>query len=387
MRQCMNDNSPESQLDLSPNPRITKINRSAFLIACSVIALIIAVLAYSVGQAGKANAKKSDVMPQITVDAGDRQLWYQSVSDELPITRNVSISSEPLESDENSNNKETLKKKDESLVAALESSIKASNIGNSISTLPPSPVISDNGLSTTINDSGSNPYSNQNDANMQSEKQTFLQKISQRSNPDYLHEIVKKPLSPYEVKVGSIIPAVLVGGINSDLPGQLTALVRQNVYDSVSGRYLLIPQGTKLILQYDSHVTYGQERLLVGVKRLIFPNGNSLDLDGMPASDVSGYAGFYDQVDNHYARIFGSSVMMGLITGGFELSQPSQGNNEINPSTSQVMGGALGQQMGQVTLGMMNKNLDIQPTLKIRPGYEFNVTITSDLVFPSSYRN
>jgi type IV secretory pathway VirB10-like protein len=383
----MNDNSPESQLDLSPNPRITKINRSAFLIACSVIALIIAVLAYSVGQAGKANAKKSDVMPQITVDAGDRQLWYQSVSDELPITRNVSISSEPLESDENSNNKETLKKKDESLVAALESSIKASNIGNSISTLPPSPVISDNGLSTTINDSGSNPYSNQNDANMQSEKQTFLQKISQRSNPDYLHEIVKKPLSPYEVKVGSIIPAVLVGGINSDLPGQLTALVRQNVYDSVSGRYLLIPQGTKLILQYDSHVTYGQERLLVGVKRLIFPNGNSLDLDGMPASDVSGYAGFYDQVDNHYARIFGSSVMMGLITGGFELSQPSQGNNEINPSTSQVMGGALGQQMGQITLGMMNKNLDIQPTLKIRPGYEFNVTITSDLVFPSSYRN
>jgi type IV secretory pathway VirB10-like protein len=382
----MKNNSPDSQIDLAPKPGIIKINRSAFWIACGVIAMIVAVLAYSVGQAGKTNAPKSDTTLQVTMDgASDKQQWYTNVSDELRVANKTVDNSHLVESEDISN--EALKKKNESLRAALESSIRASNIGNSVPTVPSGLAGPDSGLSTPINDSSSNPYTTQNDANMQSQKQTFLQNILQRSNPDYLHETVKKPLSPYEVKAGSIIPAVLAGGINSDLPGQLTALVSQNVYDSVSGNYLLIPQGTKLILQYDSHIAYGQQRLLVGVKRLIFPNGNSLDIDGMTASDVSGYAGFSDDVDNHYARIFGSSAMMGLITGGFELSQPSQGSSEINPSASQVMSGALGQQMGQVTLGMMNKNLDIQPTLKIHPGYEFNVTITSDLVFPGVYRN
>jgi type IV secretory pathway VirB10-like protein len=142
-----------------------------------------------------------------------------------------------------------------------------------------------------------------------------------------------------------------------------------------------------LILQYDSRITYGQQRLLVAVKRLIFPNGDSLDLQGMPASDSGGYAGFTDEIDNHYSRIFGSSVIMGLITGGFEMSQSSKNNNATNPSASEVMSSGLGQQMAQVTLGMMNKNLDIQPTIKINPGYEFNVTVTSDLVFSGYYRN
>jgi type IV secretion system protein VirB10 len=384
----MKNNSPDYQLDLNSKPRITKVNRSAFLLICGIILVIIIVLAYSIGQARKVGALKNDTLTQVSNDeVDDKQLWYNKVSDELPVSTTTEDKPKSFESDDSLIDRETLKKRNESLHAALESSIKVSNIGNTTSGTSSSVFTSENNLSTPINAFSDNSYEGQVDLNMQGEKKAFLNTFLQKTNPDYLHETVKKPLSPYEVKAGTVIPAVLALGINSDLPGQSTALVSQNVYDSVTGRYLLIPQGSKLILQYDSRVSYGQKRLLVAVKRLIFPNGNSLDLEGTPASDSGGYSGLYDEVDNHYVRIFGSSAMMGLITGGFELSQPSQGSDTAATSASQIMAGALGQQMGQVTLGIMNKNLDIQPTIKIHPGYEFNVTVTSDLVFPGHYRN
>src|SRR5690606_28192524 len=117
----------------------------------------------------------------------------------------------------------------------------------------------------------------------------------------------------------------------------------------------------------------------------IFPNGNSMDLQGMPGVDSAGFAGFHDEVDNHYFRIYGSAAMMGLISAGFQLSQPQQSNMLTAPSTSQVAAAAMGQQMGEVAMGMMNKNLEIAPTLIIRPGYQFNVQVTADIVFPGSY--
>jgi len=223
------------------------------------------------------------------------------------------------------------------------------------------------------------------DKNVTQERKQFLNNLQKNTDDDYLHTTLKKPLSPYVLQAGSLIPATLIGGINSELPGQLTALVRQNVYDSIRGRYLLIPQGTKLILTYDAHVAYGQSRVLVAVKRLIFPNGNSMNLQGMPGVDSAGFAGFHDEVDNHYVRLFGSGAMMGLISAGFQLSQPQQSNMLTAPSASQVMGAAMGQQMGEVAMGMMNKNMEIAPTLLIRPGYQFNVQVTADMVFPGSY--
>lgn len=338
-----------SPLELKPQPNVKKINRYVFFVLCVFIGIVIAVLAYSISRPSEINESKPDTLtPTSITETTDEQSWYKNASNALPVPHKISEEASYFSEDS-----ETRKKQDDSLRAALDSSIKAPNISsNPITVLPHSEV------SATSN-----------------------------SVSDYLHEIVKKPLSPYEVKSGTIIPAVLAGGINSDLPGQLSALVSQNVYDTVSGRYLLIPQGSKLILQYDSRVAYGQQRLLVAAKRLIFPNGNSLDLEGMPAVDAGGYSGFQDETDNHYMRIFGSSAIVGLITGGFALSQPQQGNNAMNPSTTQIMSEALAQQMGQTTLGMMNKNLDIQPTLKIRPGYEFNVMVTADLVFPGVYRN
>ena len=184
---------------------------------------------------------------------------------------------------------------------------------------------------------------------------------------------------------GSVIPAITASGINSDLPGQFISLVRQNVYDTVSGRHLLIPQGSKLIMLYDSQLSFGQERVLVAAKRIIFPNGQSLNLQGMPGVDTEGFSGFHDEVNNHYMKLFGSSLMLGLISAGFQLSQPQQTSVLQNPSSGQTLAAALGQQLGEVSSQMMQKNLNIQPTLQIRPGYIFNVTVTSDMIFPGPY--
>ena len=120
--------------------------------------------------------------------------------------------------------------------------------------------------------------------------------------PEYLRASVRTPVSPYEIKAGTIIPAVLLSAVNSDLPGQILAQVREAVYDSDTGEHLLIPQGTRLVGLYDHHIVYGQERVLITWKRLILPNGSSLSLkDGMPGTDAIGAAGFHDQVNNHYA--------------------------------------------------------------------------------------
>jgi type IV secretory pathway VirB10-like protein len=377
----MNNRSPNTKTDLTPQPQLTKINGLAFIIICAVIVMIVLVLAYSVSQATK-NKTKSDIIPiSSSATINDQELWYKNVSDELP-TKASSIASEVIQ-DESPVDKEMLKNRDELLRSALESPIKAPNISNSPSLNSLNETTSQTGAQSSADNSGISQELKGNENNTQKERLEFLQLAAHHSTPDYLYSMVKKPLSPYEIKAGTVIPAVLIGGIDSDLPGQLTALVSKNVFDTVSGRYLLIPQGSRLILQYDSQIVYGQERLLVATKRLIFPNGSSLDLKGMPVTDERGYAGLYDQVDRHYLRIFGSSGLMGLIIGGFALSQNSGSVN--NPSSMQVMDGALGQQMGQVTLGMINKNLEIQPTIKIRPGLEFNVNVTSDLIFPGSY--
>ncbi|PPD54939.1 MAG: hypothetical protein CTY12_02040 [Methylotenera sp.] len=226
------------------------------------------------------------------------------------------------------------------------------------------------------------------DQNRQEAKQQFLREQRSTMDTDYSPSVKKTPRSPYEVKAGAVIPAVMIGGINSDLPGQVIAQVKENVYDSKTGQHLLIPQGSRLIGLYDSSVTYGQERVLLAWNRVIFPNGDSFNLQGMPGADKGGYAGFFDEVDNRYFKIFGNAILMSIISAGVQISQPNNGGNGNNsnqgPSVSQTVGAALGQQIGQTALTITQKNLNIQPTLKIRPGYEFNVMVTADMILPPS---
>jgi len=217
------------------------------------------------------------------------------------------------------------------------------------------------------------------DPNAQQAKRDFLNNTV--TPTDYLAHTRTAPLSPLEVKAGSVIPAVMISGLNSDLPGQIIAQVTENVYDTKSGHHLLIPQGAKLIGTYDNGVTLGQERALTAWRRVIFPDATSLDLDLMPGADQSGYAGFNDQVNNHYAKIFGSAVMVSLFSAGIQLSQPQQSGFQI--SNQQVIAGALGQQLGQLGMEVTRRNMQIQPTIEIRPGYRFNVMVTKDLVLPA----
>lgn len=193
----------------------------------------------------------------------------------------------------------------------------------------------------------------------------------------------------YEVKTGAVIPGIMVTGINSDLPGNIIAQVSQNVFDTATGNHLLLPQGAKLFGVYDSRVIYGQERVLVAWNRVMFPDGSAITLGAMPGSDMSGYAGYTDKVNNHYLRIFGSAILMSMISGGMAYTMDTldnSGGDSDNPTLQNEMGSALAAQLGQATLQLLQKNLNIKPTLEIRPGYQFNVIVTKDLVFERPYR-
>jgi type IV secretion system protein VirB10 len=210
----------------------------------------------------------------------------------------------------------------------------------------------------------------------------FLDAAGSKADNGYLPAAVQPPISRHELFAGSVIPAVMLTGIDSDLPGTISAQVRQTVYDSLNPSVVLIPQGTRLIGEYSSEIAYGQSRVLVAWNRLIFPNGAMMDLKGMSGTDGEGQAGFHDRVDNHYMRIFGSAVLMSLLGVGAQLSQPQNAGALNTPSASQQAASALAQQMDNVGTNLLNKNLSIQPTLTIRPGYAFNVLVNRTMILP-----
>jgi len=197
------------------------------------------------------------------------------------------------------------------------------------------------------------------------------------------------PRTPYELRAGFVVPATLISGINSELPGQIMAQIAQNVYDTATGKYLLLPQGSRLVGAYSSDVSYGQARVLVAWQRIVFPDGKAMDIGAMPGADSAGYAGFTDQVNNHYLRLYGSALLMSAVTAGITYNQ-HQNQSTIGyqqPSASNAMSQALGVQLGQVTAQMIAKNLNIAPTLEIRPGYRFNVIVTKDMTFSKPYQS
>jgi len=219
-------------------------------------------------------------------------------------------------------------------------------------------------------------------AESQVANQAFLDHQSEPKGGGYLAAAVQPPASDHELFAGSVIPAVLVTSIQSDLPGSITAQVRQTVYDSRYPAVVLIPQGTRLIGLYTSQIAYGQRRVLVAWNRLIFPNGSTLELAGMEGTDSIGQAGFADQVNNHYERIFGSAVLMSMLGVGTQLSQPQNSSSFTSSSTSQQMAAAVANELNQAGTTLLNKNLAIQPTLTVRPGYAFDVLVNRSMVLP-----
>lgn len=206
---------------------------------------------------------------------------------------------------------------------------------------------------------------------------------------------LEAPRSPYELRAGFVLPATLISGINSELPGQIVAQVAQGVYDTATGKHLLVPQGSRLIGSYSSDVQYGQARVLVAWQRIVFPDGKAMDIGAMPGADSAGYSGFNDQVNNHYVRLFASAILMSGVTAGISYSQtPVSSTTGVDGETltrtsaaRNALSESLGQQLGQVTAQMIAKNLSIAPTLEIRPGYRFNVVVTKDMTFSKPYRS
>ena len=199
---------------------------------------------------------------------------------------------------------------------------------------------------------------------------------------------VEAPKTPYTLRAGFVIPASLISGINSELPGQIIGQISQNVYDTATGKYLLLPQGSRLVGTYTSDVSYGQSRVMIAWQRIVFPDGKTIDIGAMPGADGVGYAGVSDQVDNHYLRIFGSAILMSGITAGATLSQGNNTNSIYGQqNASSALSEALGQQLGNVTSQMISKNLNTSPTLEIRPGFRFNVMCVKDLLLDKPYES
>jgi type IV secretory pathway VirB10-like protein len=209
--------------------------------------------------------------------------------------------------------------------------------------------------------------------NMQDRKLAFLTAAVDRKtvSPDRL----MNPASRCIVQAGSVIPAALITGIRSDLPGQVTAQVTENVYDTPTGKYLLIPQGSKLVGAYDSQVSFGQDRMLLVWTRLIMPNGRSIVLERQPGADTQGFAGLEDQVDYHWGQLFMGAALSTMLGVASELGATNN-DNAIVQALRQGSSNSLNQTGQQV----VRRNLNIQPTITVRPGFPVRVIVNRDLV-------
>jgi type IV secretion system protein VirB10 len=187
--------------------------------------------------------------------------------------------------------------------------------------------------------------------------------------------VLAAPPSPYAVMAGSIIPASLITGLNSDLPGATIAQVTENVYDTVTGEQLLVPQGSKLFGKYDSVVAFGQKRALVVWTRLILPNGSSIVLENLPATDVAGYAGLEDEIDFHTWQLLKGIGLATLLGVGTQLSL---GNNEGD--LVEALRESVQQTTNRAGQRLIERQLDVQPTITVRPGWPLRVIVSKDLL-------
>lgn len=181
-------------------------------------------------------------------------------------------------------------------------------------------------------------------------------------------------ISPSTLQAGSIIPAALITGIRSDLPGQITAQVTANVYDTLTGRILLIPQGARLIGEYDSEVSHGQNRVLLAWDRLILPDGRSIQLDRLSGADVRGFAGLQDGTDYHWGNMAKAALISTLLGIGSELG--AGGDSDLVRAVRRGSQDTISQ-TGQQIVG---RELNVRPTLTVRPGYALRIIVTHDLI-------
>jgi type IV secretion system protein VirB10 len=215
------------------------------------------------------------------------------------------------------------------------------------------------------------------DPNKQEHKQAFAD--SRTDARIYASGRIETPRSPYQLMAGTVIAAALSTAINSDLPGQVIAEVTESLYDTVTGRFLLVPQGSRLLGQYDSQVAFGQRRVLLVWTRIVMPDGSSIVLDHLPAADTEGQAGLEDRVNWHWGKVFAGAAVSTLIGTAAELASPDRGigqGNTVVVASRQ----SLQESVNQVGQEITRRNLDIQPTLHIRRGFRVRAIVNQDLI-------
>ena len=212
------------------------------------------------------------------------------------------------------------------------------------------------------------------DPNNQQRKLDFLN-AKEDDRAIYNPHGLQQPVSPYQVMAGTLISASLITGLNSDLPGLVIAQVTDNVYDTVTGGTLLIPQGARLIGTYDSVIAFGQSRALVAWQRIVMPNGSSIVIDNLPATDTSGYAGLEDEVDYHTWTLLKGIALSTLVGVG---SQVTFGSNQSN--LVEAIRESTQESTNQAGQRIVEKDLNIQPTITVRPGWPLRVLVHKDLV-------
>jgi type IV secretion system protein VirB10 len=211
---------------------------------------------------------------------------------------------------------------------------------------------------------------------------------AERTQQDYSVNTRNAPLAPMELKAGTVIPGLLLVGINSDLPGTVIGQVSENVYDTATGRWLLIPQGTRILGVYDSRITHGQKRVAIVWNRLIYPDGSSLNIAGSTGTDLAGYSGIRGRVNNHYGQVLTAALFTSFFTAVAEIAGggSSSDTSSNNKSAGDVLAETTGTTIANIGARLAERALDIQPTITVRPGSRFNVTVTQDVVFMSPWQ-
>lgn len=398
----MSDDSPNA-LVMSPRPLVARMGRWPLYVLLIVLFLMAAALIYSVSFVHDSR-KEEDAARTAVVQEEEKPVWLVegsglALDPKKDRTSGVAMPAEPAKPeplvvvqreekpDMQAENIRRLKA--QSYMSALSAPLVAKRL-SSVPSAPTVPPLADgteasagqNAISATASAGSDNYY----DPAADRDKEAFFDRA--RKDTSWQLQEQRTAGMPLELKTGAVIPGVMLTGVNSDLPGNMIAQVSRHVFDSATGRNLLIPQGTRIYGVYDSRIVYGQERVLIAWNRLIFPDGSSITLGAMPGADMAGMAGFNDEVNNHYTRIFGSALMMSLVSGGMAYALDGVNDStetENGTRMTDEMTASLAQQLGQTTTTLLQRNLSIKPTLEIRPGYQFNIVVTKDVIFKEPY--
>ena len=399
----MSDESPNA-LVMSPTPLVARMGRWPLYVLLAVLIMMLAVLIYSVNFAHDPK-KDEEEAKKAAVSEEEKPAWLVegsglALDPKKDQTSGVAAPLEPAKpeplvvvqrEEKPDQQAENIRRvKSQAYMSALSAPLVAKRMtdANAAAVAVSAPVngsasaAGQNAVSATASAGSDNYY----DPAADRDKEAFFD----RARKDTSCQLQEQRTAgmPLELKTGAVIPGAMLPGVNSDLPGNTIAQVSQDVFDSATGRNLLIPQGTKIYGVYDSRIVYGQERVLIAWNRLIFPDGSSISLGAMPGADMGGMAGLNDDVNHHYMRIFGSALMMSLVSGGMAYALDGVNDSTKTDNGTRMtdeMTASLAQQLGQTTTTLLQRNLSIKSTLEIWPGYQFNIVVTKDVIFKEPY--